>query len=383
MRKLTYAITFIIIAASAALFTAHYVLLFARVHLLGMLRGWGLPVYVFGALPFPTQPDPSPYVAIATSAPLLILALRRLLIFARTGSLTPVEFRGFAYVVGMLGIVVVLVAAGSFAVTRSMVISLLVLQPASWLLFLSFVLAELTGPLKARPAAKWIGVATGVLLLAVFFLPWDRYVAKWAYQRLCATRAGEKVYAPVRAQGYLLVGEAPGEGVGVQTAVNDVLERRFAFVEVQRIPHNTSQSNSLNSVFHYRVPAVDFFRVSLGAQGSPGCLPDDRPQVIQAKRKGQLKEGECLVFAPTPQPSSRYKVAVQADAKPVWYTWRVFMQRVSVVDLENGTLLGESSLFERVGGWWEKGARSCPAPDLQARRQLLGFHRKVLLTGAQ
>lgn len=82
-----------------------------------------------------------------------------------------------------------------------MIISLLVQEPASWLLLLSCLLAELTGPLKARPAAKGFGVAVGVLLLAVFFLPWDRYVEKWAYRRLCEARAGEKIYAPTRARG--------------------------------------------------------------------------------------------------------------------------------------------------------------------------------------
>lgn len=59
VRTLTYAITFVIIAASAALCTAHHFLLYARVHLLGMLPGGGIPVYVLGRPPFPAQPDPS------------------------------------------------------------------------------------------------------------------------------------------------------------------------------------------------------------------------------------------------------------------------------------------------------------------------------------
>jgi len=303
-----------------------------------------------------------------------------LFVLARTRSFAPTEFRGFTYVVGALGIAVILVAAGVYGVTRSAAIGLLLLTPASWLLVFSFVLAEVAGPISTRPAARWSAITAGALLLGVFFLPWDLFVEKWAYQRLCATSAGEKVYAPVRAQDYLLVGQAPGEDwVRVQTALDDVLERRFKFVEVQRIPHNTAQRNSLNSVFDYQVPAVDFFRIAVAMEGSPGCLPDTRRQAMDAKRKGQLRDGECLQVAPISRPSSRYKVEVQADAKPLWYTWRVLVQRVSVLDRESGAILGESSLFERVGGRPDSDDRACPAPALQARRQLGGFHRKVLL----
>lgn len=86
------------------------------------------------------------------------------------------------------------------------------------------------------------------------------------------------------------MGEAPRQnGVGVHTAVDDVLQRSFAFVEVQRLPRSTAQHNSLSSVFNYHVPAAGFFRVFVGAQGFPGCLPEDRRPVMQAKRKGRLR----------------------------------------------------------------------------------------------
>jgi hypothetical protein len=380
MRTLTYFITFVIVAVSAAIYTAHYALLY-RVHLLGMLPGW-FPT-VFGHLPFPTPPDPPRYVAIASSAPLLVLALRRLFILARTGNFTPGEFRGLAYIAGIVGIVAIAVAAGVYGVTRSKFITLWVLAPASLPILFSFVLAELTGPFTKTPAAKWAGIAGGALLLGGMFLPWDRYVERWAYQRLCAGNAGEKVYTGIRADSYLLVGEARGDkGVRIKTALDDVLEGRFAFVEVQRIRQSAAQINSLNSVFNWQVPAGDFFRISIATAGSRECLPEDRQTTMDARRNRQLKEGECLAFYPIPQPSSRYRVDVQVDAQPVWYTWRVFMQQVSVADIRSGKLLGQSSLFERVGGRRDQDDLACPAPALQARRQLGGFHRKVLLGGS-
>lgn len=387
MRTLTYFAVFVIVAVSAAIYTAHYVLLYRGVHLRGMLPIW-LPIGTFGHLPFPTHPDPPRYVAIATSAPLLILALRRLFVLQRTGNFTPGEFRGLAYVAGILGILTTAIAASVYGVTRSALINLWllnwVLSPAAWLILFSFVLGELAGPFTKTPAAKWTGIAGGALLLGAIFLPWDRYVASRAYQRLCAAEAGEKVHTRVRADSYLLVGEAPGDdGVRVKTALDDVLERRFAFVEVQTIRQNASQRNSLNSVFNYQVPAGDFFRISIATPGARECLPDDRQATVEAKRNRQLTDGECLAFYPIPAPSSRYKVEVQADTQPVWYTWRVFMWRVSVLDTRSGTLLGQSSLFERIGGGRsDRGARACPAPALQARRQLGSFHRKVLLGGS-
>jgi len=382
MRTLVYLVTFLIIAISAVASTTHYALLYFRVHLLGMFHGAGIPLLVFGALPFPTRPDPPPYIAIACSAPLLILALRRLVILARSGSFTPPEFRGFTYVVAWIGLGLILAAVGVYLFTHSVVITLIALSPASWTVMLAFFLGELTGPLKQRPVLKRFAVAMGVVTLAAIFLPWDVYVAKLAYDRLCVSRSGEKVYATVHTPSYLLVGEAPGsDGFGIYTAVNDVLDRRFSFVEVQRQQNNTTQANSLNAYFNYRVPEAEFFRISLGSTGSVGCLPADRGPILRATAKGQLKPGECLQFYPIEAPTSRYEIDVEYDAKPVWYTWRVFMQRVSVADRQTRSLLGESTVFQRVGGRLssnrELEERECP--KRRERRSLTELRKAVLL----
>ncbi len=265
---------------------------------------------------------------------------------------------------------------------RSAALSLLALSPASWALLLSFVLAELAGPVKSSPILKRAAIAIGVIALAAIFLPWDAFVAKYSYERLCASRSGEKVYAAVRVPSYLLVGEAPGDdSFRIQTAVDDVLDKRAEFVEVQRLPHNTTQNNSLNDYFNYQVPDTKFFRISLAKEGSPGCLPADRSPIRRASAKGRLKEGECLQFYPIEAPKSRYKIEVEADAKPVWYTWRIFMQRVSASDQQDGSVLGESTIFQRVSGaaLSDRERAELECPTRQARRPLTELHRKVLL----
>lgn len=382
MKPLVYFVTFVIVAVSATVSTTHYALLYFGVHLLGMLHGAGIPMLVFGMLPFPIPPDPPPYIAMACSAPLLILALRRLVILTRSGSFTPPEFRGFAYVVAWIGLGLTLAAAGVYLFfTHSVIITLHALSPASWAVMLAFFLAELTGPLKQRPVLKRFAVAMGVVALAAIFLPWDVYVGKLAYDRLCVSRAGEKVYATVHTPSYLLVGEARGsDGFGIYTAVNDVLDRRFSFVEVQRQPGNTAQINSLNGWFNFRVPDAKFFRITLGSAGAAACLPADRGPIRQAIA-GRLKPGECLQFYPIEAPTSRYEIDVEHDAKPAWYTWRVFMQRVSVTDRQTGSLLGESTVYQRVGGRLSSNReledRECPKP--RERRSLRELRKAVLL----
>lgn len=384
MRKVAYLATFAIIGISAFLLMSHFAgLAFLGPKTPSFLLWFSLPVNIFGKIPLPAGPNPSMYVQIACSAPLVILAGRRLILLAQTGSFTPPEFRGFAYVLALLGLAIMLIAGGVYLVTRSAVLSFVALSWASYPLLLSFVVAELAGPLTSKPWLKRSAIATAGMLLVGMFVPWDTYVAKLAYEKLCASRSGEKVYATVKADGYLLVGEAPGsDSVRIETAVDDVLSRRAQFVEVQRFPYNATQSSSLNDYFNYKVPNAKYFRIAVAAQGSSGCLPANNSPIRRASAKGQLKDGECIQFYPVEAPKSRYRVEVEANAKPVWYTWRIFMQRVSASEQESGRLLGESTIFQRVGrvsSDREHAELECPIRH--NRRPLTELHSKVLLGG--
>lgn len=220
------------------------------------------------------------------------------------------------------------------------------------------------------------GVVVVVLGLTHIAFPWDVYIAKQAYHRLCAQDSGEKVFETARAESFLLVGEGAGDdGVRLQTAVDDVLERRVRFIEVRKDPGNIHQRNSFIAFLGTDTPSGDIFRVSVESASSDQCLRSDRLPVLRANQKGLLKDNECLRFAVISEPTSRYVVHAFVDEKPVWYTSRVFLTGVRVSDSQTGKLLAQYLWFARVGGRSERHDLACPAGRPPRFHEL---HRKAL-----
>jgi hypothetical protein len=375
VRSLVYLLVFVIVGVASALSTAQHALMYANAKAsLAMQLGYsGVFYHLFGMVPLPIGINPPAWLSLICAAPLLLLALRRLAILARTGTFVPGEFRGFAYGLALLGFATALVALGLYLAMKSLLITLNVVAPAAWMLQGAFVLAELRQPLGATPARRRASVAAGVLLLAFMFLPWDRLLEQYAYEKFCAARSGEKINGTARAESYLVLGEGRGEdNFRLSHAVGDVLERRVRFVEVQK-------ASSRNSLVDYIGPSSkgEFFRIAIAADAAL-CLPEDRQPVRLARARGNLKEGECLQVAAIEKATSRYSVDAFTDAKPAWYTGRVFATGVRIVDLQSGALLAESTVFSRVSGRPERDGRECP--PMRRPSSLPQFHRKVLLS---
>lgn len=93
------------------------------------------------------------YVEFAVALALALLAGRRLIVIRRTRTFTPPEFRGVSYGATWLGMVVLVLSGATFLVTKSVVLTVFVLVPALWILWLSFLVVEISS--VARRSAKF------------------------------------------------------------------------------------------------------------------------------------------------------------------------------------------------------------------------------------
>lgn len=380
MRKAVYTLMFLVIAVCATLYVLRH-LPYTGIFLVTSLPIWAsMPVLLFGHLPLLNQPDPTPAVALVNAGPILLLAGRRLYVFTRTGQFMPAEFRTWKYGLALLSIGLLLGSGAAYLFTKSVVLTVLATQPCAWALLGAFMFTEFSSVLAAQPTFRLPAYALMAVIVVAVVLPWESYLAVWGYERLCATRGGEKIATTTRAQSYLMAGEGTGQdGFRLATAVDDVLARRVQFIEIERDPRNSNQSNSLRNYVNSSAEPK-FIRVSIVSSPTANCVEEKRWRHVGREREA-LKEGECLEFAPISGPASRYRIQIEAEAKPLWYSWRVFETGVKVTDLQSGALLGESTYFEvapgAAGSRARSGAYDCP--PRAKRRPVTDLHRKVLL----
>ncbi len=354
-----------------------------------------------------------------------ILVLRRMLMWRRFGSASPPATYGSGgavlLAICMTSLAVALVGllaapalranyeiAYVFKLFGALLFPTLLALPAKYLFGVTLLVVELTSigregwwprPGRSAVTAEPVGAAqparrpvvaragtlfasrraitVAMVVIASMASIWGVFPTGLIHSHLCRTRAGAHVHERVRAPSYLFVGEgASGDGLHLYQAMEDVVDRRVQFIEVLKVPGNNHQRNAFGRFLGTHDPPGTVFRISIGAAGSPECLPAQNLRGMRVP----LKAGECLQFVAVDRTASRYHVEAVNNQQATWLTPNIRSDGARVVDSERNVTLGEDLIFANTSllAFVVLGERRMECPPRSGRRPA-GLHRKVLL----
>jgi hypothetical protein len=210
------------------------------------------------------------------------------------------------------------------------------------------IVLGLVAIVSVQAIGKRSNVTIGVAIFLVVIFSWSYFPTRPIYQYFCQHQAGESIFQRAAAKSYLLVGEGGDkyDGLGFLTALDDLLAKKVAFVEIQKLPENQLQYLSMvhfvpTNRQGWQKPGVFRFWIS-DARPNKECESSNSNKAVNSR----LKPNECLAVSETEKADSRYVVELfQRSPIPLI---PITHFGVRIEDRQSGQEMAVISVFEHI-----------------------------------
>jgi hypothetical protein len=250
------------------------------------------------------------------------------------------------------------------------------------------ILFGVTAVVVVQIVGKRAGLTVFIAFLFLVWFCWSIFPALPIYRHLCREQSGEVVVQRVKAQSYLLVGEGGDrfDGMGLRVALDDLANRRVAFVEIQEIGSQLQAMELVELGIRQAggqglgaKPRV--FRLSITDAHSSSCRLYQRADHPIGAR---LAQDECVSLSEVAEAASRYVVTL--FERPAIPMVAVTHRGISVEDRMTHRAIGKISVFEIhprplfAFGFNNKDVQ-CPASRVRRQPSMRALHGYVLFSG--